>query len=131
MPLPEYQTAGSAGVDFYSRIDATVSPHETQILPSNFIIELPKGYFLLVAARSSAHKKGLIPANGVGIIDQDYQGRNDEIGILVYNFTDDPIEIKKGDRIAQGLVLPFERVEWEEIDEVNKNSRGGFGSTGS
>lgn len=130
LPLPEYQTGGSVAFDLYSRIDATISSHSTQILPSNLIIAVPKGYCLVIAARSSSHKKGLLPANGIGIIDQDYSGEEDEIGILVYNFTDHAVEVKKGERIAQGLVLPVERVEWEEGEEMRGKSRGGFGSTG-
>lgn len=130
LPLPEYQTAGSVAFDLCSRIDEVISAHGTKILPSNLIIHVPDGHFLLIAARSSTHKKGLLPANGIGIIDQDYSGEHDEIGILLYNFTDSPVEIKRGDRIAQGLILPYEKAEWEEEDEMGKNSRGGFGSTG-
>src|ERR1051325_9252913 len=87
LPLPEYHTQGSVAFDFYTRIDAIIPPHTLQLLPSNFIIEVPQGHVLLIASRSSLAKKGLMLGNGIGIIDQDYHGPKDEIGILVYNFT--------------------------------------------
>lgn len=130
LPLPEYQTEGSVAFDFYSRIDGEVGPHETKIFPSNLIVEVPKGYFLMITARSSLSKKGLALANAVGIIDQDYDGPKDEIGILLYNATHEAVGIKKGERIAQGLIVPVEKAQWEEVDEIKKDSRGGFGSTG-
>lgn len=130
LPLLQYQTRGAVAFDFYSREDLSVPARTTKILPSNFIIEVPEGYFLMISARSSLAKKGLILANGVGIIDQDYHGPDDEIGISVYNFSDSPVQIKKGDRLAQGLIIPVERVEWEEGEQMGENSRGGFGSTG-
>ncbi|MBI4050097.1 MAG: dUTP diphosphatase [Candidatus Doudnabacteria bacterium] len=130
LPLPEHQTGGSVAFDFYSRIDASIKPHQFRILPSNLIIAVPEGYFLLIAARSSTHKRGLLPANGIGVIDQDYHGEKDEIGILVYNVTDKRVDIKRGERIAQGLIIPVERAEWVEGEKLREDSRGGFGSTG-
>jgi len=130
LPLPEYHTSGSVAFDLYSRVDCSLAPGEVRSLPANLIIEVPAGYFLLVASRSSTPKKGINMANGIGVIDQDYHGPDDEIGILVRNFTDKPVEIKKGDRIAQGLILPIEKAEWNEVEELKKISRGGFGSTG-
>ena len=132
LPLPQYQTSGSVGFDMYSRIDATVLPDEIKILPSNLIIEVPKGHMLVLASRSSLSiKKGLRLSNSIGIIDQDYHGAEDEIGIQVYNFTKDPIEVKRGERITQGLFIPVELAKWEEVEEIKKQSRGGFGSTGT
>ena len=130
LPLPEYKTIGSAAFDMYTRIDVTIRPKETVIVPSNLIIEVPIGYFLLLASRSSTGKKGLFRPNGIGVIDQDFHGPKDEIGIMVYNITDEPIELKRGDRIAQGLILPIEKAEWEEVEVIKTESRGGFGSTG-
>lgn len=130
LPLPQYQTPGSVAFDIYSREDAVVESRAVKILPSNLIIEVPKGYFLMVSARSSLAKKGLILGNGIGVIDQDYHGPSDEIGVSVYNLSDTAVEIKKGHRIAQGLILPIERVEWDEQEEITRDSRGGFGSTG-
>lgn len=131
LPLPEYKTEGAVAFDFYSREDAIISPKESELLSANFIIEVPKGYALILAARSSlGKKKGLAIRNGIGILDQDYNGPDDEIHMLVYNFTDKPVEIKKGERIAQGLIIPILRAEWKEVDSIKKVSRGGFGSTG-
>ena len=69
-------------------------------------------------------------ANGVGIVDSDYCGAKDEIKIEVVNFTAQPVSIRKGDRLAQGVILPFVRVEWREVSAAPGATRGGFGSTG-
>lgn len=130
LPLPEYQTSGAVAFDMYPRIDAILKSGEWQLLPSNLIIEVPAGYALILAARSSLTKKGLRLSNGIGVIDQDYHGPSDEIGILVYNFFDHKVKIDKGDRIAQGIIVPVTKAEWQEIDLTKENSRGGFGSTG-
>ena len=87
--------------------------------------------FLGIFARSSTPlKRGLMVANGVGIVDQDYCGPNDEVKIAVVNFTAAPVHVSTGDRIAQGILLPATKVSWEEVAEVRQESRGGFGSTG-
>jgi len=130
IPLPQYQTEGSVAFDMSSRVDAVIEPGEVKILPSNLVVEVPKGHALILSARSSLAKKGLKLANGIGVIDQDYHGPEDEIGIFVHNFTAGVVEVKRGDRLAQGMILPVERAEWEEVDEIKKDSRGGFGSTG-
>ena len=130
LPLPQHQTNGSVAFDVGSRVDAVLQPGEVKILPSNLIIEVPAGHVLILSARSSLANKGLKLANGIGVIDQDFHGREDEIGILLHNFTASPVEVKKGERLAQGLIIPVERVEWDEVDEIKKTSRGGFGSTG-
>ncbi len=130
LPLPEYQTPGSVAFDLYSRTDETVAPNKFTLLPSNLIIEVPSGHVLILSARSSLAKKGLQLANGVGVIDQDYHGPKDEIGILVFNFTENDVTVIKGERIAQGLIVPISKPEWEEVDTIKNVSRGGFGSTG-
>ncbi len=130
LPLPEYQTPGSVAFDLYARVDAVIPPREGVILPSNFVIEVPKGYFLMIAARSSLPKKGLTLANGVGVLDQDYHGPKDEISIFVYNFTNAPVEVKRGDRLAQALIVPIDKAEFDEVESIKEESRGGFGSTG-
>jgi dUTP pyrophosphatase len=92
---------------------------------------VPAGHFLGVFARSSTPlKRGLMVANGVGIVDSDYCGPKDEIKIEVVNFTNAPAMVKKGDRLAQGVILPFVRAEWQETQEAPGATRGGFGSTG-
>ena len=130
-PLPKYETNGSVAFDLYSRIDEVIEPQTMKILPSNLIIEVPAGYALVLAARSSlAKKKNLVLRNGIGVIDEDYHGPQDEIGLLLYNISEDPVKVEKGERLAQGLILPIDRAEWEEVDSITKSSRGGFCSTG-
>ncbi len=130
LPLPEYHTEGAVAFDLYSRVDDTLQPKEKKILPANFIVEVPAGHVLLIAARSSTPKKGIMLPNGIGVIDQDYHGPADELGIFAYNFTDAPVEIKRGDRIAQALIVPIVKAEFEEVEKIKEESRGGFGSTG-
>ncbi|MBN2307125.1 dUTP diphosphatase [Candidatus Peregrinibacteria bacterium] len=130
MPLPKYETEGSVGFDLASRDDVMVKPGEIKLIPSNVIIEVPKGYALILAARSSTPKKfGLMKPHGIGVIDLDYCGPEDEIKIQVYNFTNEAVEIKKGEKIAQGLFMRVDRLEFEEVNKIEKKSRGGFGST--
>ena len=131
MPLPEYQTIGSAGFDLYARVDTTILPKEIKLIPGNFIVDTPDGYMLMIVNRSSTPKrKGLMLPNGFGVIDSDYCGPNDELGILMYNFRDEKVFIEKGERIAQAIFIKVEQANWEEIDEVKHKNRGGFGSTG-
>ncbi len=131
LPLPKYLTPGSVAFDMYSRIDKTIEPKTLEKLPSNFIIQVPEGFALIIANRSSlAVKRGLTLANNIGIIDQDYCGPEDEISLSLYNFTNDQIQIKKGERLCQAMLMPIEKVEFKEAEIIEKNSRGGFGSTG-
>ena len=131
LPLPAYQTAGSAGFDLYAREQTAIAPKAIALVPSNLIIATPPGYMLIVASRSSTPKrKGLMVANGIGIIDSDYSGPEDEVKILVYNFTENEVVVEKGERIAQGLFVKVEQGTWEEVDEMSTKTRGGFGSTG-
>jgi dUTP pyrophosphatase len=130
LPLPEYHTEGAVAFDLYSRVDDTLAPNERKLVPANVVIEVPKGHVLLIAARSSTPKKGLMLANSIGIIDQDYHGPEDELRIWLYNVTDMPVEVKRGDRIAQALIVPIVKVEFEEVEKIKNESRGGFGSTG-
>jgi dUTP pyrophosphatase len=100
-------------------------------IPTGLVIAAPKGHFLLIAARSSLPlKKGLAMANGIGVVDPDYAGPSDEVHIIVHNFTQNPVEVKKGERLAQGIFLPIEQAQWEEVDETRAKDRGGIGSTG-
>lgn len=132
LPLPKYQTEGSAGFDLYSRIDKTIYPKEVVILPSNIAIETPKGYVSLVLPRSSLPlKTPLRVANSAGVIDSDYCGDSDEIGIIVQNVSSQPYEVKKGERIAQLLIVPVVQAHLIETDHLENKDRGGFGSTGS
>jgi dUTP pyrophosphatase len=130
LPLPTYATAGSVGFDLICREDTEILPRTIELIPGNVIVRIPEGYFLLLSLRSSTpRRKGLLIPNGVGIIDQDYCGEGDELRVQVYNFCEEAVQVKRGERIAQGLFIPVTRVIWDEVSEVGKG-RGGFGSTG-
>jgi dUTP pyrophosphatase len=129
--LPRYETPGAAGFDLAANADMTVAPGEVALVPTGLVIEVPAGHFLGVFARSSTPlKRGLMVANGVGVVDSDYCGPHDEIKIEVLNFTAAPVLIRRGDRLAQGVIIPAVRAEWQEIDELRRDTRGGFGATG-
>jgi len=132
LPLPAYQTTGAVAFDLYARKTTTIKPFAPHIIPTNLIVEVPKGYVLMLASRSSTPiKKGLMVANGIGVIDQDYHGDKDEIGVQVLNFTNHDVVIEKGERIAQALLVSIAKVTtFEEVDSIKSKSRGGFGSTG-
>jgi dUTP pyrophosphatase len=129
--LPAYQTRAAAGFDLAASEEMTIQPGEVALVPTGLVIETPHGHFLGIFARSSTPlKRGLMVANGVGIVDPDYCGPADEVKIEVYNFTPAPVTVRPGDRLAQGVVLPFVRVEWVERPGPTRETRGGFGSTG-
>ena len=129
--LPEPATGGAAGFDLAAAADVEIPPRSIRLVGTGLVIAVPDGHFLGIFARSSTpFKRGLMVANGVGIIDSDYCGPDDEIKIQVLNITDAPVKVARGDRLAQGIVLPSPRVEWEEVDEMTVPTRGGFGSTG-
>ena len=131
LPLPRYATDGAAGFDLYCREDTEIAPGAIALLPTGVAIATPVGTMLLITARSSTpRRKGLSVPHGVGIIDQDYCGDEDEIRCQVYNFRSEPVLVQRGERIAQGIVVPILRVEWEEVPSMGVPSRGGFGSTG-
>ncbi len=130
LPLPVYETDGSVGFDLVAREETTISPGTIELVPANVVVEVPKGYMLAVASRSSTpRKKGLTPPHGFGIIDHDYCGPQDEVKIQVYNFSSEPVIIERGEKIAQGVFVRIDKFEWEEVDEIAPESRGGFGST--
>jgi dUTP pyrophosphatase len=132
VPLPEYQTAGAAGFDLAASEDMRVDPGAVALVSTGLVIRVPDGYFLGVFARSSTPlKRGLIVSNGVGVIDADYCGAEDEIKIQVMNVTREAVVVKAGDRIAQGLFIPVARAAWREtLEDLRDGSRGGFGATG-
>jgi dUTP pyrophosphatase len=130
VPLPTYATAGSAAFDLAAAEDVVIGPREIKLVGTGLVVGVPSGYFLGIFARSSTPlKRGLMVANGVGVLDSDYCGPHDELKIQLLNVTDAPIEVKAGDRLAQGIVLQSPRVDFEEA-EATAPSRGGFGSTG-
>ena len=131
LPLPIYQTKGSVGFDLLTRIEMTIQPKAIELIPANVIVQVPKGYALILVSRSSTPRKhGLTKPHSIGVIDQDYCGDNDEILIQVMNFTEKPVTIPKGARIAQGIFVKVSKPSFKEVDQIAKKSRGGVGSTG-
>jgi dUTP diphosphatase len=130
--LPEYQTSGAAGFDLASSADVEIPPGAIALVPTGLVIQVPAGHFLGIFARSSTPlKRGLMVANGIGVIDQDYCGAADEVKIQLLNFTQASVHVNKGDRLAQGLFIPVARAAWQEsADDLREGSRGGFGATG-
>jgi dUTP pyrophosphatase len=127
--LPKYQTGGSVAFDFMSRERVSIEPKKIAYVPLNVCVKIPKNHTLLMAARSSLHKKGLFMANDIGVFDEDFCGDGDEYHAALYNFSEKTVVIEKGDRLTQGFLVPIARVEWKEVEKMNICDRGGFGST--
>ena len=130
--LPTYGSAEAAGADLYACLEeaVTIQPGETKFIPTGLAMELPRGYVGLVYARSGlACKRGLAPANKVGVIDSDYRG---EFMVALYNHGDQDQTIASGERIAQLVVTPVLTPVYEESETLSDSGRGsgGFGSTG-
>ena len=130
LPIPEYKTEGAVAFDFTAREKTAIKPKEIAYIPLNVCIEIPKNFTLLMAPRSSMHKKGLMLANSIAVFDEDFCGDGDEYKAAVYNFTEKEVTVEKGDRLTQGFLVPFARAKWKEVASMNKCDRGGFGSTG-
>jgi dUTP pyrophosphatase len=131
LPLPTYATPGSVGFDLYCREETEIAPRSIELIPANVIVHIPPGYMLMLTMRSSTpRRKGLLIPNGLGIIDQDYCGEGDELKVQVFNFREEAVTVKRGERIAQGIFVPIVRATWIESDEMGQG-RGGFGSTGA
>lgn len=130
LPLPHYGTEGAAALDCYVREEVTIAPKSIGYAMLNIAVKVPKGYFVLLAARSSLHKRGLMFGNSVGIVDEDYCGDNDEYRAILFNYTDEPVTVARGERIAQMVVTTYEKVTVREVDSLNAPNRGGFGTTG-
>lgn len=130
--IPTYASPYSAGADLYSAMDElTIEPHTTVLVKTGIALELPIGFAGLIYARSGlASKRGLAPANKVGVIDCDYRG---EVMVALHNHTNVPQAIAKGERIAQLVITPYVVADFEETDELSATVRGegGFGSTGT
>ena len=128
--LPVRSTIGSAGYDFECAENTTIHPHAIVLIPTGIKCQIDDGYYLQLALRSSTpKKKGLMLANGIGIIDSDYYNNPDNEGHImfqVYNFTDTTVNIPKGERIGQGMFMKYFKTD----DDVASGIRtGGFGST--
>ena len=131
--IPTYGSANAAGADLYACIDAvlTINPGETTLVPTGLAIALPEGYAGLIYARSGlASKKGLAPANKVGVIDSDYRG---EVMVALHNHSNVPATIEPQERIAQLVITPYITAAFDVVDELDDTIRGtgGFGSTGT
>ena len=130
--IPTYGTEFSAGADLYALLDSSIeiAPHETCFVHTGISVEIPEGYCGLVFARSiMGEKRGLAPANKVGVIDADYRG---EIMVTLHNHSEKVATVDPGERIAQLAIVPFLKAEFEECDDLSDTVRGagGFGSTG-
>lgn len=130
--LPTYGSAEAAGADLYACVEGsiTVAPGETVFIPTGIALEVPKGCAGLVYARSGlACKRGLAPANKVGVIDSDYRG---EITVVLHNHGNTAQTVENGERIAQLLITPVLQPAYEETENLSDTVRnlGGFGSTG-
>lgn len=130
--LPKYQSVGACGFDIAASKSTVIRAKSLGLVPSGLIIEVPKGYALLVGSRSSTAKKfGLLTPHGFGIIDQDYHGDNDELFMQFYNFTDIDVTIEAGERVGQGFFVRCEQGNFlAEEGSLRTWNRGGFGSTG-
>lgn len=132
LPLPQYKTEGSAGLDLHANNDDKIvlKPLERTLVPTGLHIELPQGYEAQIRARSGlAIKHGISLVNGIGTIDCDYRG---EIKVIMVNLGQEDFVIEKGDRIAQMVIMKYERVELEKVEILEESQRGegGFGHTG-
>ncbi len=130
--LPTYGSAGAAAADLYACLDApvTIAPGETVFIPTGLSVEIPRDCAGLIYARSGmASKRGLAPANKVGVIDSDYRG---EICVVLLNHGKQSQTVEHGERIAQMIITPVLTPAYEEADTLSDTSRGtgGFGSTG-
>ena len=130
--IPTYGTEYSAGADLYALLDAPIEipPHTTAVLGTGIAIEIPEGSCGLVFARSGMGvKRGLAPANKVGVIDADYRG---EIRVALHNHTEASATVEPNERVAQLAIVPFLKADFDEVSELSETVRGagGFGSTG-
>jgi dUTP pyrophosphatase len=132
IPLPHYQTDHAAGVDLYAAVEEeqVIAPGAWKLIPTGIALALPEGYEGQVRPRSGlALKHGIGLLNSPGTIDADYRG---EIGIILFNFSDKPFPVRRGDRIAQLVVARLTKARFEVVDQLSETARGdgGFGHTG-
>lgn len=131
--IPEYKTKGSSGMDLKAAIseDMTLLPMERRLIPTGIFIEIPQGYEGQVRARSGLSiKHGICLINGIGTIDSDYRG---ELKIPLVNLGNEPFKISNGDRIAQLVIMKYEKADIDIVTEISESTRGegGFGHTGT
>lgn len=129
--IPTRGSDAAAGVDLHAPKALVIHPNSNGVVSTGLAVEIPDGYFGAIFARSGmATRKGLRPANCVGVIDSDYRG---EIKVVLHNDSDIIRPVQEGDRVAQLVILPYEPIEFDEVDKLNDTDRGigGFGSTGN
>lgn len=131
--VPTYGSDQAAGADLYAAIDKDIyiNPHSTTMIGTGIAAAIPEGYFGAIFARSGiASKQGLRPANAVGVVDSDYRG---EIKVALHNDTDIVQMVPAGSRIAQLVIMPYAKANFEVVDDLDNTERGdgGFGSTGT
>ena len=131
--IPTYGSVYAAGADLYACLDAdvTIAPGETKLIPTGLAIEIPEGLVGLIYARSGlASKRGLAPANKVGVVDSDYRG---EVMVALHNHGTAEQTVGCGERIAQIVFAPYMAASFTVVDELSDTVRGtgGFGSTGT
>ncbi len=132
LPLPNYETIASAGMDIRAALEATIilKPGERKLIPTGLQMALPEGYEAQIRPRSGlAIRSGITMLNSPGTIDADYRG---EVKVIAINHSEEEFEIKHGDRIAQMVIAPVTQFPVVEVDELDETDRGdgGFGSTG-
>lgn len=130
--LPTYATSGSSGFDLRANVarNQLLPPGKRAIIPTGLHFKIPEGYEMQIRSRSGlAAKSGVFVLNGIGTIDSDYR---DEVCVILCNLGEEPFTIKPGDRIAQGVIMKVEHVNFKCVDEVSReiDRKGGFGSTG-
>lgn len=126
---PKYETPQSAGADVRSKINTVVPAHGRVLVPTGMFVAIPDGYEIQVRPRSGlALKKGITVLNTPGTVDADYRN---EIGVILFNTSDEDFHIEAGDRIAQIVLNKVEQINWVEVDELDETDRtNGFGHTG-
>jgi dUTP pyrophosphatase len=130
-PRPRYATEGSVAFDLAARETTVIQPRQIARIPTNVIVQIPEGYCLLLALRSSTPSRlGLLMPNAPAIIDRDFCGALDELLVQVLNFTDAPVTVERGTRLAQAMFVRTDRLPLIVRDRPTTPSRGGFGSTG-
>lgn len=132
LPLPAYQTDGAAGMDLLADVEISVRllPGQRALVPTGLAVEIPPGFEGQVRPRSGlALRHGLTLLNSPGTIDSDYRG---EVGVILVNLGQEPVEIQRGERIAQLVIAPVVRASWDPVDSLAASGRadGGFGHTG-
>lgn len=130
VPLPEYKTGGACAFDIAVLDGGVLQPNERALFRTGLVVQVPAQHVLVLASRSSNAKKGIQLSNGIGVIDGDYCGPNDELHLALHNIGNEPYTITPGERLAQGLFLPVTIASFHEPESWVGDDRGGFGTTG-